>query len=213
MVFRPFISPVLLSQRWIGLQCYPFQRSNSSGEPFPQSSSNPTVPVWAPIPLASSALPRLFIFCLLPLQWLLFWLFSLAPEMGVTTIQTALCLCWWTTSFVTIFISLMSPFLPLPFKSNHILFSPSCFYLLKYVCFYSIIEWSQGWREQWWWNKVERDKCSGFGSNCLMLGCVYAFIEPICIENYQMPSPVVDLEINRQKKKMEQNTDLAVWNF
>lgn len=59
----------------------------------------------------------------------------------------------------------------------------------------------------------ETNKCSVFGSNCLMLGCVYSFIEPICIENYHMPSPVLDLEINRPKKKMEQNTDLAVWNF
>ena len=46
-----------------------------------------------------------------------------------------------------------------------------------------------------------------------MLGCVYSFIEPICIENYHMPSPVLDLEINRLKKKMEQNMDLAMWNF
>lgn len=85
---------------------------------LPQS----TVPVWAPVPLVSSALPRLFTFSLLPLQCLLFLLFSLAPEMGVITIQTALCLCRWTTSFVTIFISLMSPFLLLPFKLNYILF-------------------------------------------------------------------------------------------
>lgn len=42
-----------------------------------------------------------------------------------------------------------------------------------------------------------KERNAVLGRNCLLLGCVYSFIELMCIENYHMPSPVVDLEVHR----------------